>query len=844
MATTGMDTSMPPAGEHGGRWGEARQRAADYLVAAGLTRDAADAEAGLLVARLAALQPAASGDDAVLLALRTVRDELERGAGAGTGQLGPLAPSPTPQAIRRQSLLPALRWRRGRWLPRPVLILGESRDTGEAARPPYSMLDILGGQRRTAFILLILVTAAWAVSTFAEVLATNGLSVLDIVHLAVFSVLILWLAQSFWTLTAGAGVVLARLLRAKPASTARPDAADLAGRVALVMPVYNEETERVFAGLKAMWLDLRRAAPDDRRFDLLVLSDTTDPDIWLAEIEAWRRLRHEVGDEGRIFYRRRTRNVGRKTGNIEDFLTSFGGNYAYMLVLDADSLMTGRTMLELARRMDENPSVGLIQVPPKLVRGRSLFARVLQFSGELYGPLAAAGTGFWARGEGNYWGHNAIIRVRPFMELCGLPHLSGPAPFGGPILSHDFVEAALMRRGGWQVWIADDLGGSYEEPPPTIEDFAVRDRRWCQGNLQHIRVLFARRLHWVSRLHLGIGIMSYLTSPLWLVFLALSAMQAWELAHDQPLYFTDGWPFPVLPVSVSAEATLLLVITLGLLFMPKLMGLALALIDPPRRRALGGGLRVVGSALLETLYSGLIAPISMLLHTSFVTSILLGGAIEWKPQRRDATAGRLDVALRAFLWPTLLGLAATIGTWIFTPHLFFWLLPVTAGLVLAVPLAVAGASAALGDRLQRLGLLVIAEEALPPAIMWELDHGSAPHPAASSTDRLTRAVLEPQANGLHVQLLRALQGPQPGPIGEDRWLTERKAVYLGPSSLSKAERRVILEDPELMERLHLQAWLHWPGYLPGILGALKTGVASTSPAPPTEPNGRRSAVAA
>ena len=162
------------------------------------------------------------------------------------------------------------------------------------------------------------------------------------------------------------------------------------------------------------------------------------------------------------------------------------------------------------------PSVGLIQVPPKLVRGRSLFARVLQFSGELYGPLAAAGTGFWARGEGNYWGHNAIIRVRPFMELCGLPHLSGPAPFGGPILSHDFVEAALMRRGGWQVWIADDLGGSYEEPPPTIEDFAVRDRRWCQGNLQHIRVLFARRLHWVSRLHLGIGIMSYLTSPLWM----------------------------------------------------------------------------------------------------------------------------------------------------------------------------------------------------------------------------------------------------------------------------------------------------------------------------------------
>ncbi len=520
-----------------------------------------------------------------------------------------------------------------------------------------------------------------------------------------------------------------------------------------------------------------------------------------------------------------------------------GGNYAYMLVLDADSLMTGETMLELAKRMDENSGVGLIQVPPKLVRGRTLFARALQFAGELYGPLAAAGTGFWARGEGNYWGHNAIIRVRPFIELCGLPLLSGPAPFGGPILSHDFVEAALMRRGGWQVWIADDLGGSYEEPPPSIEDFAVRDRRWCQGNLQHIRVLFARRLHWVSRLHLGIGIMSYLTSPLWMLFLALSAMQAWELAHDQPLYFTDGWPFPVLPVSVSAEATLLLTITLGLLFAPKLMGLCLALVDRPRRKALGGGLRVLLSALLETLYSGLIAPIMMLRHTTFVTSILLGGVIEWKPQRREAGARRIDLAVRTFLWPTLIGVGAAIGTWIVTPHLFVWLLPVMAGLVLAVPLALAGASTALGERLRRLRLLMIAEEALPPAVIGQLDEDPAAVPAAGA-DPLVRAVLEPQANALHLQLLRAYRDPQERAVVKDRWLVERKAVYLGPSSLDKAERRVILEDPELMERLHLQAWVHWPSYLPSILGALDTVVPSTSPEEPPRKAGGQQPVAA
>ena len=242
--------------------------------------------------------------------------------------------------------------------------------------------------------------------------------------------------------------------------------------------------------------------------------------------------------------------------------------------------------------MDANPAVGLIQAPPKLVRGQTVFARMLQFAGELYGPLSAAGLSYWALGEGNYWGHNAIIRVAPFAELCGLPLLSGRAPLGGEIMSHDFVEAALLRRGGWQVWIADDIGESYEEPPPSIADFATRDRRWCQGNMQHIKVLFVRDLHWVSRLHLAIGILSYLTSPLWLVFLLLSSAQAWELTYGEPVYFTDGWPFPTLPVSVAAEAALLLGVTLGLLFLPKLMGLALALIDGPRRRDLGGGLRV------------------------------------------------------------------------------------------------------------------------------------------------------------------------------------------------------------------------------------------------------------
>ena len=490
-------------------------------------------------------------------------------------------------------------------------------------------------------------------ASFVEILGADGLSYLDITQTAVFAVLLLWLSQSFWTLGRRCGRARrAPAARAAAPSPPQPSAAGPLPRVAVIAPIYNEDTERVFAGFRAMWEDLR-AQPHSERLDLLILSDTTDPDVWLAELDAWQRLRQAVAGSERIYYRRRLRNVRRKTGNIEDFITRWGGAYGYMIVLDADSLMSGRAMMRLVERMDGNPAVGLIQAPPKLVRGHTVFARMLQFAGELYGPMSAAGLSYWALGEGNYWGHNAIIRVAPFAELCGLPLLSGRAPLGGEIMSHDFVEAALLRRGGWQVWIADDIGESYEEPPPSIADFATRDRRWCQGNMQHIKVLFVRDLHWVSRLHLAIGILSYLTSPLWLMFLLLSAAQAWELTYGEPVYFTAGWPFPTLPVSVSAEAALLLGVTLGLLFLPKLMGLLLALVDGPRRRQLGGGPRLIASAVLETLLSAMVAPIMMLLHTGFVATILLGSAIDWQPQRRQMAGGLFGESVRRFGWVTV-----------------------------------------------------------------------------------------------------------------------------------------------------------------------------------------------
>jgi membrane glycosyltransferase len=801
--------SMPLAEPHtvqavaSPRWNLARERAEDYLRAAGLDHAAARLLSEAAAARCASRADVDSTDDAIRVTLESVREELW-GPEGPDGLAGPHEPVAPRLHIRSQTLGSVIDWRRAAWRLRRLIVPNTMRRRDEVAIRAAE-LSRKARVRRLAFTALVLGTTLWGTNTFLGILSVDGLSVLDLAHTAVFAVLLLWLAQSFWSLTAGAGVILGRLWSG-PATPTAPCAADVAPRVALVMPIYNEPPERIFAGLQAMWEDLTAHGGAAERFDLFILSDTTDPDVWLAELEAWHRLRDSVPGGERIFYRRRLRNRRRKSGNIEDFLVRWGGGYGYMLVLDADSIMSARTMVALAERMDANPHVGLIQAPPKLVRGRSLFARMLQLAGELYGPLSASGISYWAMGEGNYWGHNAIIRIAPWVRLCGLPLLPGRAPLGGEILSHDFVEAALMRRGGWQVWIADDLAESYEEPPPGIEEFATRDRRWCQGNLQHIRVLFGRNLHWVSRLHLAIGVMAYLTSPLWLLFLVLAAAQAWQVTYTQPVYFVENWPFPLLPVSVGHEAAFLLAATLGLLFAPRLMGLGLALLDGERRRRLGGATRIVASALLETLFSALLAPVMMLMHTRFVLAILFGAAIEWTAQKREAARTAFAEAWRRFGWISVLGVAATIAAAVATPILLLWLIPVVAGWCLAVPLVLLSARTDLGERLRRHGLLLIAEETDPPAVLRRLDEieeDAAPPPG----DPFVRAILDPRRNALHLELLERHGDEVPAHVTP---MLERKAVYLGPAALDKAERRALLEDRDAMRRLHLLAWVHWP----------------------------------
>ena len=302
-----------------------------------------------------------------------------------------------------------------------------------------------------------------------DILRANGLGALELTGLITFIALFTWIAGAFWTAIAG---FIVRLIGHDPAvlhpegDPQRP----LKGRTAVVLPIYNEDTQRVFAGLDAIWSSLAHE-PQAPSFDFFVLSDTRRPEIALNEEHAWRAMVARYGASGRLFYRRRADNVGRKAGNIAEFVRNWGGAYDYMIVLDADSIMSGRALVTLAQMLDAQPQVGIIQALPLLAGRETLFARLLQFAVRLNGPLFATGLAFWQLGEGNYWGHNAIIRLRAFAEHCSLPRLPGSPPFGGEIMSHDIVEAAFMRRAGYRTWLVTDISGSWEEVPTNVIDY-------------------------------------------------------------------------------------------------------------------------------------------------------------------------------------------------------------------------------------------------------------------------------------------------------------------------------------------------------------------------------------
>ena len=567
--------------------------------------------------------------------------------------------------------------------------------------------------RRLAVIGPAVVLTGLGLWQMELVLAVNGLTPLAIVMLVLFLPLFAWVALSFTSAVAGFVSVLGGGGRRLGIGTGELPA--LHSRTALLRPCYNENPARVIAGLQAIWESLDHAGAAGS-FDIFVLSDTTDPDVWIEEEAAFLQLRRASGCK-HIFYRRRDRNTARKAGNIADWVTRWGGGYPQFLILDADSIMEAATLIRLVAAMEAHPDVGLIQTLPIIVGGTTLFARLQQFAGRVYGPLIAQGIAWWHGSEGNYWGHNAIIRTRAFAEQAGLPELPGRKPFGGHILSHDFVEAALMRRGGWAVHMVPGLAGSYEESPPSLIDLAVRDRRWCQGNLQHAAVLPTRGLSWVSRLHLLTGIGSYITAPLWLLFLLSGILIALQARFALPDYFPDSGKslFPAWPVVDPVRAMWMFIGTMGLLLVPKLLGFLIVLANGAARRGCGGIFRLSVSLLLETLISGLLAPVVMLTQSVDVVSILSGRDSGWNAQRRDDGSVPAGVILRQFRRHTVLGVAMGIGAWLVSPALALWMSPVVLGLALAIPL-VALTSRRFGG-LARVGVLRIPEEVQQPLVL-------------------------------------------------------------------------------------------------------------------------------
>jgi len=544
-----------------------------------------------------------------------------------------------------------------------------------------------------------------------EVLQVGGVTVLEWMVLGLFVLLFAWIALSFTSSLAGFMVLLVRARDPLGIDPAAPLPA-IGSRNAMLLPTYNENPDHIMARLRAMYESVEQSGRGGS-FDWFVLSDTTAPSVWIAEEKCFLRLRRDLGVSN-IYYRHRRENIARKSGNIEDWIKRFGTGYDHMIILDADSLMTGATIVRLASAMESHPTVALIQTLPTVVNAKTLFARLQQFSGRLYGPLIAAGIAWWHGSEGNYWGHNAIIRVRAFAQDAALPELKGRKPFGGHILSHDFVEAALMRRAGWEIRMVPSLGGSFEECPPSLLDFAARDRRWCQGNLQHLAVLPARGLHWVSRLHLLTGIGSYLTAPLWLMFLLLGILISLQAQFVRPEYFPKGFSlFPQWPAQDPILAAWVFVGTMGLLIVPKLLAWILLLTQSQNRRQFGGGLRVFVGFLLETFLSGLIAPVMMIFQSRAVGEILLGRDSGWQVQRRDDGGLPRAELIRKYTLPTLFGAAMAAIAYAVSLPLLLWMAPVIAGLLLSVPVAML--SSRQSD--PNAGLLRTPEQTAPPDVL-------------------------------------------------------------------------------------------------------------------------------
>jgi membrane glycosyltransferase len=537
----------------------------------------------------------------------------------------------------------------------------------------------------------------------ARILGSGGWTAVDVILFVCFVFGTPWTVLGFWNSLIGLWLLHFRKGAMGAVASYAPagdDKVPLRIKTAIFMTLRNEDAARAISRFRTVKASVD-ATGEGAAFGYFVLSDTNNPDVAAAEEQAVAAWQAADPDRERIIYRRRTDNTGYKPGNVRDFCARWGGDYALMLPLDADSLMAGDQIVRLVRMMQAYPKIGILQSLVVGMPSSSAFARIFQF-GMRHGMRSyTMGQAWWVGDCGPFWGHNALVRIKPFHDECHLPILPGKPPLGGHVLSHDQVEATLMRRAGYEVRVLPEERGSWEENPPTMLEFARRDVRWCQGNMQYLKLLDLPGLYPMSRFQLVWAILMFLGIPAWTLMIALLPVAAYQSRG-----VTD---FPV-------ELAIGLYVTFFTMYlMPKIAGLLDAMLTRGGVARYGGWLRFIPSAAIELVFSFLQGAVSTIRTAIFMLGLLFGKSVVWGGQARDAQ--RLTWAEAAYnLWPqTLFGVIVCGALIAIAPALFWWSLPLTAGYLLAIPFAVVTAEPHLGLLLQKLGICGIPEDFAPPA---------------------------------------------------------------------------------------------------------------------------------
>ncbi|MEM1222429.1 MAG: glucans biosynthesis glucosyltransferase MdoH [Verrucomicrobiota bacterium] len=678
------------------------------------------------------------------------------------------------------------------------------------------MRNLFGILARIIFFGVVAIIGLSMTLLFADWLYRTGLTPAKWTLIGVYFILTIGLALGFTQFFVG---FLISFFRFDPLKITKrcslKDAEDpkkINDRIALLFPIYNEDPMRVFNGIEVVYQALKEAGQMNH-FTFFVLSDSTDSNQWIEEEKVWLERVIKLEAQGRLIYRHRSPNINQKSGNISDFCRRWGAHFDHMICFDADSLMSAECILKLVQLIENNPEIGIIQTMPGLIGGQTLFARLQQFVNRIHGEITGAGLNFWQQNNGNYWGHNAIIRLEPFTKHCTLPELPGPKPLGGRVMSHDFVDAALMKKAGYEVWLAYDLPGTYEELPPTFLDFAQRDRRWCQGNLQHAWIAFLGKIPFINRVHMLNGIYAYISGPLWLVFLSISTLAAysWEFSNLTPIIRVPLLPYS--PQSLAEHGLVIFGLTITMILLPKLLTICRLFTNTKFRRAFGNPFNASLSIIIEIFIFTLFAPTMMLFHSAFVFSILTGGKVGWAAQNRSShTHTSWHAAALAHTGQTVVGILWAVLAWKINPMLFSWMIPVLAGWIFSIPISVFTSHVEPAEWLRRHGLLLTPEEINPPDIIRSLEIieeevqvKPQPIKVLRNDYGLIQALLDPYTNALHLEFLPRRENQS---VESKERLSDlsQKLLKEGAPGLTGPEKQRLLNDHYTVHSLHRHLW--------------------------------------